>query len=185
MTEQENYILLGNSSINIYPRQHIHRQQSKNCSKRCFLFSAYRRYMMRKAEEYPLLPRVEAGSNTSTVALRVVGGDEKGTRAWGYNWATMFLGDFIRGPDPPGWGSLEFETVKHGHESRGTRAWEWLRGRGPAGIVNDIPTLSSERLLRMDYNRKCSVEKKVKTGCGSQGAWRQDELIGCKPAVLK
>jgi hypothetical protein len=38
---------------------------------------------------------VEAGSNTSTVTLRVVGGDEKG--------------------------SLESETVKYGHESYGTR----------------------------------------------------------------
>jgi hypothetical protein len=40
-------------------------------------------------------PRVEAGSNTSTVNLRVVGGDEKG--------------------------SLKSETVKYGHESYGTR----------------------------------------------------------------
>jgi hypothetical protein len=38
---------------------------------------------------------VKAGSNTSTVTLRVVGGDEKG--------------------------SLESETVKYGHESYGTR----------------------------------------------------------------
>jgi hypothetical protein len=38
---------------------------------------------------------VEAGSNTSTVALRVVGSEEKG--------------------------SLESETVKYGHESHGTR----------------------------------------------------------------
>jgi hypothetical protein len=38
---------------------------------------------------------VEAGSNTSTVALRLLGGDEKG--------------------------SLESETVKYGHESHGTR----------------------------------------------------------------
>jgi hypothetical protein len=38
--------------------------------------------------------RVEAGSNTCTVTLRVVGGDKKG--------------------------SLEFETVKYGHESKGT-----------------------------------------------------------------
>jgi hypothetical protein len=37
---------------------------------------------------------VEAGSNTSTVTLRVVGGDEKG--------------------------SLESETAKYGHESYGT-----------------------------------------------------------------
>jgi hypothetical protein len=39
--------------------------------------------------------RVEAGSNTSTVALRVVAGDEKG--------------------------GLESYTVKYGHESHGTR----------------------------------------------------------------
>jgi hypothetical protein len=38
---------------------------------------------------------VEAGSNTSTVTLRVVGGDEKG--------------------------SLESETVNYGHESHGSR----------------------------------------------------------------
>jgi hypothetical protein len=45
-----------------------------------------------------LLSRVEVWSNTSTVALRVVGGDEKG--------------------------SLEDETVKYGHESHGTRTRE-------------------------------------------------------------
>jgi hypothetical protein len=42
------------------------------------------------------LSRVEVGSNTSTVTLRVVGGDEKG--------------------------SLESVTVKYGRESQGTRS---------------------------------------------------------------
>jgi hypothetical protein len=42
--------------------------------------------------------RVEAGSNTSTVALRVVGGDKKG--------------------------SLESEAVKYGREFHGTRTRE-------------------------------------------------------------
>jgi hypothetical protein len=42
--------------------------------------------------------RVEAGSNTSTVALQVVGGDEKR--------------------------SFESETVKYGRESHGTRTRE-------------------------------------------------------------
>jgi hypothetical protein len=65
------------------------------------------------------LPRVEAGSNTSTVALRVGGGGEKGI--------------------------LESETVKYGHESHVTRTREWLHWRGPATIVNDRPVLSSER----------------------------------------
>jgi hypothetical protein len=52
---------------------------------------------------------VEAGSNTSTVALRVVGGDEKG--------------------------SFESETVKYGHESHGSRTRKCLRWRGPGAIA--------------------------------------------------
>jgi hypothetical protein len=37
--------------------------------------------------------RVEEGPNTSTVALRIIGGDEKGTQFLGYNWVTLPLGD--------------------------------------------------------------------------------------------
>jgi hypothetical protein len=44
--------------------------------------------------------RVEAGSNTSTVALRVVRGDEKEPSAWGYNRATLFLGYINTGTWP-------------------------------------------------------------------------------------
>jgi hypothetical protein len=65
------------------------------------------------------LPRVEAGSNTSTVTLRVVGGDEKG--------------------------SLKCETVKYGREIQGTRSKERLRWQGPAAYIKVIPVLSSER----------------------------------------
>jgi hypothetical protein len=77
---------------------------------------------------------------------------------------------------------LESETVKRGHEFHGTRIWECLRCRGPAAIVNDRPILSSERMLRKDYNRTYSVEKKLVV---FQGACRQDELIGGKPPVAK
>jgi hypothetical protein len=39
----------------------------------------------------------KAGSNTSTVALRDVGGDKNGTPCpGGYNWATLFLGDALQ-----------------------------------------------------------------------------------------
>jgi hypothetical protein len=38
-------------------------------------------------------------------------------------------------------------------------------------------------MLHKDYNGKRSVEKN--TGRESQGAWRQDELIGGKPPVVK
>jgi hypothetical protein len=58
--------------------------------------------------------RVEAGSSTSTLALRFVGGDEKG--------------------------SLKTETVKYGHESQGTRIPERLRGRGQQHIQKTDPS---------------------------------------------
>jgi hypothetical protein len=64
-------------------------------------------------------PCVEAGSNTSTVTLRVVGGDEKG--------------------------SLKSETVKYGLKSQGTRTWERLHWQGSAAHSKDRPDLSSER----------------------------------------
>jgi hypothetical protein len=63
--------------------------------------------------------RVEAGSNTSTVTLRVVGGDEMG--------------------------SLKTESVKYGREIQGTRTREKMRWRGPAAYTKDRPVLSLER----------------------------------------
>jgi hypothetical protein len=55
--------------------------------------------------------RVEAGSNTSIVSLRVIGGDKKG--------------------------NFKSETVKYGRESHGTRIGEWIRWRGPVAVAND------------------------------------------------
>jgi hypothetical protein len=46
---------------------------------------------------YRMSPRTEAGSNTSTVALRAVGGDETRTQCLGYNWATLYGGDINTG----------------------------------------------------------------------------------------
>jgi hypothetical protein len=57
---------------------------------------------------------VEAGSNTCTAALQVLGGDEKEPSAWGYNWANLFLGDINTRTWPSRLGNLEFETVKYG-----------------------------------------------------------------------
>jgi hypothetical protein len=116
---------------------------------------------MYKRHTRPLVKRgslVEAGSNTSTVALRVVGGDKKG--------------------------SLESGTVIYGRESHGTGIREWMRWRGPAAIVNDRPIPSSERMLYKDYDRRCSFEKK-NSGREPQGTRRQDELIGGKPPAVK
>jgi hypothetical protein len=77
----------------------------------------YRTALGRRKGQY--IARVEAGYNTSTVTLRVVGGDEEG--------------------------SLKCETVKYGHEPQGTRIRERLRWRGPAACIKDRPVFSSER----------------------------------------
>jgi hypothetical protein len=63
-----------------------------------------------------LLTRLEAGSNTSTVTLRVVGSDEEG--------------------------SLKSETVKYGLETKGPRTQEGLHWRGPIAYAKDRPILS-------------------------------------------
>jgi hypothetical protein len=36
-----------------------------------------------------------------------------------------------------------------------------MHWRGTAAIVNDRPILSSERILYKDYDRRCSIEKKI------------------------
>jgi hypothetical protein len=52
--------------------------------------------------------------------------------------------------------------------------------------MRDKPKLLSERTLHKVYDRKGSVEKKQqKKRRESQEAWRQDELIGGKPPVVK
>jgi hypothetical protein len=40
-------------------------------------------------------------------------------------------------------------------------------------------------MLHNDYDSKGSVAKKKNSGREPQEAWRQDELIGCKPPVVK
>jgi hypothetical protein len=80
---------------------------------RCFLLDPSRGYKTR------IQGRVEAGSNTSTVTLRVVRDDEMG--------------------------SLKPETVKYGREYQWTRTRERLRWEDPAAYTKDRPVLSSER----------------------------------------
>jgi hypothetical protein len=77
---------------------------------------------------------VEAESNTSTVTVRVVGGDEKG--------------------------SLKSETVKYGRVSQGTRTKERLRWQGPAAYTKDRPVLSSERAPPQEEDRNCHKSNK-------------------------
>jgi hypothetical protein len=48
----------------------------------------------------------------------------------------------------------------------------------PAGIVNDRPILSSERMLHKDYDRREITVRE------SQGVYRQDELTGGWPPLV-
>jgi hypothetical protein len=84
---------------------------------------------------------VEAGSNSSPLALRVVGDDEKDPSAWGYNWATLFLGHINTGTWPSRLGEPRIWDSKM--LSHGTRTRQWLRWRGPAAIVINRSILSS------------------------------------------
>jgi hypothetical protein len=54
----------------------------------------------------------------------------------------------------------------------------------PSIFMRDKPIFSSKRMLHKDYDSKGSVEKKISC-CESQGAWRRDELIDGKSAVIK
>jgi hypothetical protein len=79
--------LLGNSSVAVtwWP-QKTPTQQCKSCWKWCFLSGPCRVYIMRTSHyerENTIASRLEAGWNTSTVALWGVGGDEKGTQCLG------------------------------------------------------------------------------------------------------
>jgi hypothetical protein len=67
----------------------------------------------------PALKPESSKQPRSTVTLRVVGGDEKG--------------------------SLKCETVKYGREMQGARTKERLRWQGPAAYIKVRPVLSSER----------------------------------------
>jgi hypothetical protein len=93
--------------------------------------------------------RVEVGSYTSIVALRVIWGNEKG--------------------------SVKSETVKYDHESHGNQTKEWMHWRGPGAIVNDRPNLSPDRMLYKDYDHRCSIEKNILAtslkGLGAKMNW--------------
>jgi hypothetical protein len=64
---------------------------------------------------------VEAGSITSTVALRVVGGDENRTQCLGVQPGHPVTDGYKYGDLALQVGGLESETIKYAHEGRGTR----------------------------------------------------------------
>jgi hypothetical protein len=73
-----------------------------------------RNIRLRHSDSETGFTRVEAGSNTSTVTLRVVGGDKKG--------------------------SLKCETVKYGLKSQGLEPEKHCAGKGQQHIQKTDPT---------------------------------------------
>jgi hypothetical protein len=120
-------------------------------------------------------PHVEAGLNNSTIALRVVGGNENGTQCvggmtgppcpWGvykYGDLTLHIGgvsnlkqqNMVMSPAVP---ATENDWAGEGHQQKRQTV------------------LSSERMLHKDYNRKCSGQKKILVvglkGFGTKTNW--------------
>jgi hypothetical protein len=93
--------------------------------------------------------RVKAGSNTSTVTLRVVRGEEKR--------------------------SLKSETVKYGHEYQVTRTRERIPGEGQQHIQKTDP-FSRQRGRPQKHDRNCQRVMNI-WSWAPDGARRQDSLI--------
>jgi hypothetical protein len=94
-------------------------------------------------------PRVEAGSTTSTVTLRDVGGDEKG--------------------------SLKSETVKYGPEFQGTRIRERLRRQRPTAYTEERPAPRVREGSPQKQDRTCQTVINI-WSLDSHGA-RHQELL--------
>jgi hypothetical protein len=70
---------LGNGSVNTFRGNEYPRNNRVNVGNRVFYMRSMPRCYNRDSWRRLRCTRVEAGSNTSTVTLRVVGGDEKGS----------------------------------------------------------------------------------------------------------
>jgi hypothetical protein len=103
----------------------VFRERNLNPSRRCSLVSPRRIAEQRQTQTQTC---VEAGSNTSIVTLRIVEGDEKG--------------------------SLKYETVKYGHENKGTRTQERLRWRVPTAYTKETRPVVREGAPQKQ-NRNC------------------------------
>jgi hypothetical protein len=106
--------------------------------------------------------RVEAGSNTFTVTLQVVGGDEKG--------------------------SLKSETVKYGRESQGTWTGERLLWQGHQHMQKTDPS-SRQRGCPQKQDRNCQAVMKIsghepQMGLDTKTYWLTDWLTVCHNVTL-
>jgi hypothetical protein len=89
--------------------------------------------------------RVEAGSNTSTVALLVVGGDEKEPSAWRYNRATLSLGDINTGTLPSRLGESRIWDSK---------MWSWVPRDSDLRMTALVKTSSNSKRQTLSLVRE-------------------------------
>jgi hypothetical protein len=113
---------------------------------------------------------VGAGSNTSTVALRIIGVAKGNPAPGGITGPTCSNEMSIRGPGPPGGGTVETERVTVSMISAELGPQKDCAGEG-------------QQQLQMTYasyrERRCYIRTmKEHAARESQGAWRQDELVG-------
>jgi hypothetical protein len=83
---------------------------------------------------FGVIPRVGTGE-FSTVALRVVRGDKKGTQCPGVYLGYPVPGGYKYGDLALYVGGVSNETIKYGSEFCGILSQEWLLWQGPESIV--------------------------------------------------
>jgi hypothetical protein len=122
--------------------------------------------------------RVEAESNTSIVALRIVRGDKKGTHALEYNGATLFLRDINMGTWPSRLGESRIWESK---------IWLWVPRYSNLRVIA-LARVSSNCKRQGGYYRRTMTERiELKRDLLSwvSGVCRQDKLTIRKPSVVK
>jgi hypothetical protein len=128
---------LGNGSVKTYRSNRHECNNGTATNGRCFLRSAPRPLLRNGEVNTSLRQRIQTHQRSCVFCwsvpgcynrdgLRVISyfakeATKRESNTWEYNRATLFLGDKNIRPGPTCWGSLESETVKCGHESRGTR----------------------------------------------------------------
>jgi hypothetical protein len=101
-------------------------------------------------------PHEEAGSNTSIVTLRVVGGDEMGR--------------------------LKSERLKYGREFQGTRTWQRLRWQKPAAYKKQTSPLVREGAAQKQAS---NCQRVINIRSWAPDGARHQDLLSDWPSVAK
>jgi hypothetical protein len=162
----------------VFPRQRITTQQQRNCWKRRSLCGQCRGYIRRINWRLWVSPCVGSGFEYLHCSPASRSRRRKGNLVpWG-----------ITGP-PSSWATGTWHTRLGESIIWNCEVWSWIESE------NDCAGEDQQQLYAIDLSsrhRGCyirtmpaRVQLKKNDGRESQGAWRQDELIGGKPTVVK